>query len=171
MDPSKHILVCRSTINNPKTDLSIRNPPPTPSHENMKKKYKWSHYFFLNYINYLYNFFFQKHLSTRETVCSWRWKLLQSLQANGGVQGHWYWPSPCDRGRSIIIFRTCPLQQNSGVFSILTSIFLFPPNSKQQGVVLLKVACEFEYFSIEFPNKMFHYVISFYLLIKKWSYQ
>lgn len=46
-------------------------------------------------------------------------------------------------------------------FSILTSIFLFLPNSKQQGVVLLKVACEFEYFSIQFPNKMFHYVIMF----------
>lgn len=46
-------------------------------------------------------------------------------------------------------------------FSILTSIFLFLPNWKQQGVVLLKVACEFEYFSIQFPNKMFHYVIMF----------
>lgn len=88
MDPSKHILVCRSTINNPKTDLSIRNPPPTPSHENMKKKYKWSHYFFLNYINYLYNFFSEAPLYTRNrvfwtlevvTIPSSKWRSSRSL--------------------------------------------------------------------------------------------
>lgn len=72
--------------------------------------------FFLNYINYLYKYFFQKHISTWETTCSWRWKLLQSLQANGGVQGHWYWPSPCDRGLSVIL-RKRLLQQNSVILN------------------------------------------------------